>query len=114
MSHFAQVIDGIVQKVITAEQDFVNQLPNPIEWIQTSYNTHGNVHTLGGTPLRGNYAGVGHTYDSVNDVFYSPQPFPSWSLNTSTWTWSAPVAYPVDGKQYWWDESITNWVEVPQ
>lgn len=87
MSHFAQVVNGTVQQVIRAEQDFINTLPNPTEWIQTSYNTYGNVHRNGGTALRGNYAGIGFTYDATNDVFYAPQLTPTSVLNTTTWLW---------------------------
>jgi hypothetical protein len=114
MAHYAKVNNGIVERVIVAEADFFNTFvdSSPGTWIQTSYNTHGNQHKLGGTPLRGNYAGIGFTYDATNDVFYAPQPFPSWVLNESTWLWEAPVAYPTDGKEYSWDESITNWKEV--
>jgi hypothetical protein len=113
MSHFAKVTDGKVTQVIVAEQEFFNTFvdSSPGTWIQTSYNTHGNQHP-NGTPLRGNYAGIGYTYDLVNDVFYAPQPYPSWTLNNTTWTWEAPVAMPTDGKQYKWNESITNWEEV--
>ena len=113
MSHFAKVVDGKVTQVIVAEQEFFNTFvdSSPGTWIQTSYNTHGNQHP-NGTPLRGNYAGIGYTYDSVNDVFYAPQPFPSWILNNTTWLWEAPVAYPTDGKVYKWNESITNWEEI--
>jgi hypothetical protein len=81
-------------------------------WIQTSYNTHGNQHKLGGTPLRGNFAGIGYTYDSENDVFYTAKPFDSWTLNETTWLWECPVAYPTDGKRYTWNESTTSWDEV--
>jgi hypothetical protein len=114
MAHYAKVNNGIVEKVIVAEVDFFNTFvdSSPGTWLQTSYNTHGNQHKLGGTPLRGNYAGIGFTYDATHDVFYAPQPFPSWTLNESTWLWEAPVAYPTDGKLYKWDESITNWKEV--
>ena len=113
MSHFAKVTDGKVTQVIVAEQEFFDTFvdSSPGTWIQTSYNTHGNQHP-NGTPLRGNYAGIGYTYDSVNDVFYAPQPYPSWTLNNTTWLWEAPVAYPTDGKQYKWNESITNWEEI--
>jgi len=113
MSHFAKVVDGKVTQVIVAEQEFFDTFvdSSPGTWIQTSYNTHGNQHP-NGTPLRGNYAGIGYTYDSVNDVFYAPQPFPSWTLNNTTWLWEAPVAYPTDGKIYKWNESITNWEEI--
>jgi hypothetical protein len=114
MAHYAKVNNGIVEQVIVAEADFFNTFvdSSPGTWIQTSYNTYGNQHKLGGTPLRGNYAGIGFTYDATHDVFYAPQPFPSWTLNESTWIWEAPVVYPTDGKLYKWDESITNWKEV--
>ena len=110
MSHFAKVENGIVNQVIVAEQEDVVSLNGT--WIQTSYNTFGNQHKLNGTPLRGNYAGIGYTYDSVNDVFYSPQPFPSWILNTTTWLWNAPVPMPNNGKYYRWDEATLSWVEA--
>jgi hypothetical protein len=113
MSHFAKVTDGKVTQVIVAEQEFFDTFvdSSPGTWIQTSYNTHGNQHPEG-RPLRGNYAGIGYIYDSVNDVFYAPQPYSSWTINNTTWLWEAPVAYPTDGKVYKWNESITNWEEV--
>ena len=114
MSHFAKVFNGKVVNVIVAEQEFIDALVDSYDgkWIQTSYNTIGNQHILGGTPLRGNYAGIGYTYDSVNDVFYAPALYPSWILNNNTWLWEAPIAIPNDGKFYIWDESIINWVET--
>jgi hypothetical protein len=113
MSHFAKVVDGIVTQVIVAEQEFFDTFvdTSPGAWIQTSYNTQGNQHPEG-RPLRGNYAGIGFTYDATNDVFYAPKPFNSWILNESTWLWDAPVAMPNDGKVYTWDEETTNWKEV--
>jgi hypothetical protein len=113
MAHYAKVNNGIVEQVIVAEADFFNTFvdSSPGTWIQTSYNTYGNQHPEG-RPLRGNYAGIGYTYDATNDVFYAPQPYLSWTLNESTWLWEAPVTYPTDGKRYIWDESITNWKEV--
>jgi hypothetical protein len=113
MSHFAKVTDGKVTQVIVAEQEFFDTFvdSSPGTWLQTSYNTRGNQHPEG-RPLRGNYAGIGYTYDSINDVFYAPQPYPSWILNNTTWLWEAPVAMPTDGKKYKWNESITNWEEV--
>ena len=113
MSHFAKVTDGKVVQVIVAEKEFFDTFvdSSPGTWLQTSYNTHGNQHPEG-RPLRGNYAGIGYTYDATNDVFYSPQPYPSWILNNTIWLWEAPVAYPTDGKDYRWNESITNWEEV--
>jgi hypothetical protein len=113
MSHFAKVVDGKVVNVIVAEKEFFDTFvdSSPGTWIQTSYNTHGNQHPEG-RPLRGNYAGMGYTYDAINDVFYAPQPFTSWILNNTTWLWEAPVAMPDDGKIYTWDEETTNWKEV--
>lgn len=113
MSHFAKVVDGKVTQVIVAEPEFFDTFvdSSPGTWIQTSYNTHGNQHPEG-RPLRGNYAGIGYTYDATNDVFYAPKPFDSWVLNESTWLWEAPVAMPDDGKVYEWDEATTNWKEV--
>ena len=70
-------------------------------WIQTSYNTRGNkYYNADGSEgdqskkLRGNYAGIGYTYDEDNDMFFSPQPHASWSKNTSTAQWQAPITYP--------------------
>jgi hypothetical protein len=117
MSHFAQIEDGVVTQVIVAEQDFIDTQDG--EWVQTSYNTRGGKHydpdtgeEDSGTPLRKNYAGVSYIYDSVKDAFYTPQPYPSWTLNDTTCLWEAPVAYPDDDKRYSWDEDTTSWVEV--
>ena len=120
MAHFAKVCDGKVVQVIVAEPEFFNTFvdSSPGEWIQTSYNTRGGIHydqdgnPDGGVALRGNYAGIGFTYDRTNDVFCAPSPFPSWTLNTTTWTWEAPVPMPTDGKIYSWNEETQNWVEV--
>lgn len=109
MSHFAKIENGIVTQVIVAEQDFIDTLEG--QWIQTSYNTFGNQHKLSKTPLRGNFAGLGYTYDETNDVFYAPKPYPSWILNQSTWLWDAPTPMPTDGKIYKWDEDTLSWKE---
>ena len=113
MSHYAKVNNGIVVNVIVAEEDFFKTFvdSSPGEWIQTSYNTLGNKHLLGGTPLRGNYAGIGYIYDRTNDVFYAPQPYPSWTLSNQTWLWESPIPYPSDGKAYTWNEQTLSWVE---
>ena len=114
MSHYAKVTDGKVTQVIVAEADFFTTYVDstPGQWIQTSYNTIGNQHTQGGTPLRGNYAGIGYTYDAQHDVFYAPQPYASWTLNQSTWTWESPVAMPTEGGPYSWDEATTSWKQI--
>lgn len=113
MSHYAKVVDGKVTQVIVAEADFFNTFvdSSPGAWIQTSYNTHGNQHPEG-RPLRGNYAGIGYTYDPVADAFYAPQPYASWVLSPLTFLWEAPVAMPADGKAYEWDEATTSWKEL--
>jgi len=111
MSHFAKIEDGVVTTVIVAEQDFINTQAGT--WVQTSYNTYGGQHRLGGTPLRKNYAGIGYIYDSTRNAFYKPQPYPSWTLNETTCLWEPPVVYPSDGKDYAWKESTTSWVAYP-
>lgn len=100
MAHYAQVINNIVHSVIVAEQDFIDTLPNPEQWIQTSYNTRGGVHYNSETnepsedqskALRYNYAGIGFIYDSTHDAFYAPEPEPingeTYILNLNTFTW---------------------------
>jgi len=99
MTHFAEVIDGIVTRVIVAEQDFIDDLPNKEQWIQTSYNNN----------IRKNYAGVGYSYDEVRDAFIPPKPFDSWTLNEETCNWEAPTPYPDDGQVYSWDET-EGWI----
>jgi hypothetical protein len=115
MAHFAKVVDGVVTQVIVAEPEFFQTFvdSSPGEWVQTSYNTFGGEHKLGGTPLRKNYAGIGFTYDRVLDAFIPPKPFASWLLNEDTCLWDAPLAYPTDDKDYRWNEATLNWVEIP-
>lgn len=79
---------------------------------RTSYNTRQNQHLEGKQPFRGNYAGIGFTYDEENDVFIPQQPYSSWTLNTETWSWDAPTSCPSDGKAYAWDENTRNWIEI--
>ena len=81
-------------------------------WVQTSYNTRGGVHSLGGTPLRKNYAGKGYKYYSEHDLFAPPSPYASWVLNTSTGLWDAPTTVPTltdeqkaANKIYVWNET---------
>lgn len=107
MAHFAKVKKGIVTQVIVAEQEFIDNMVDnePGKWIQTSYNTLGGVHKLGGTPLRKNFAGIGFTYDEDKDAFIPPKPFNSWTLNETTCMWEPPVAYPTDGQSYRWNET---------
>ena len=78
-------------------------------WKQTSYNTKGGVHLLGGTPLRKNHAGKGYTYDEDRDAFIAPKPFNSWTLNEETCLWEAPVALPDTENRYNWNEETQQW-----
>ncbi len=114
MAHYAKVSDGLVTQVIVAEAEFFDTFvdSSPGEWIQTSYNTSGGVHSDGGVALRKNYAGAGMTYDSVRDAFIPPQPYNSWALNEDTCQWDSPIAYPTDDLMYSWDEDTTSWVEI--
>jgi hypothetical protein len=102
MSHFAEInSSNIVQRVLVAEQDFINsgKVGDSFLWVQTSYNNN----------FRKQFAGVGFTYDKANDVFISPQPFVSWTLDAS-FDWQPPTAMPDDGKMYNWNEETKKWI----
>lgn len=123
MAHFAQLNEtNIVVEVIVIANDVVNNLPFPeseplgiefcrslygqdTNWVQTSYNAS----------FRYNYAGIGYTFDPAtlpNGAFIAPQPYPSWTLNATTYQWEAPVPYPNDGKPYRWDEATQSWILI--
>ena len=120
MSHFAKVINGLVEEVIVAEQEIIDSglFGDPSLWIQTSYNTYGNVHygpgpnrqPDGGVALRGNYASIGSIYDAENDVFYAQQQFKGWVLNKTTWLWEPPIPRPIEGR-WRWDNNTEQWVD---
>ena len=99
--------NGVEQEAIGI--DFLTKLTGWSIWIQTSYNTHGGVHSSGGTPLRKNHAGIGYTYDEDKDAFIAPKTYASWILNETTCQWEAPTAYPINGKDYTWNETTTSW-----
>ena len=104
MSHFAKIDkDNIVTEVIVAEQDFINsgKVGDAFLWVQTSYNNN----------FRKQFAGIGCTYDKINDVFISPKPYESWTLDAS-FDWQPPTAYPDDGKRYNWNEDTQSWDET--
>tara|TARA_R100000458_G_scaffold11025_1_gene8769 strand:- start:1001 stop:1462 length:462 start_codon:yes stop_codon:yes gene_type:complete len=134
MAHYAFIdSDNIVVEVITGKnEDDTSVLPEGETWedhygsfregltcLRTSYNTHRNVHLSGGTPFRGNYAGIGMSYDSKNDMFLHPKPYESWVLDVATAGWKPPIDYPSDANQdldtsapvknYDWDESSESW-----
>ena len=127
MASFAKIENNIVTTVVSVvnevlkdsngieqEQLGINFLktlynePNAI-WKQTSYNTNGGVHSLGGTPFRKNHAGIGYTYDENRDAFIPQKHYNSWILNEQTCNWEAPVARPDDNNIYTWNEEILNW-----
>jgi len=135
MAHFAKL--GINSKVIGVEVvadadcknadniedetvgiQFLENIHGWPLWKKTSYNTQANIHSLGGTPFRKNYAGIGYTYDEDRDAFIPPKPYASWVVNETTCLWEAPVAYPSvieygdPAKKYEisWDETNTRWV----
>ena len=127
MAHYAFLNDNnLVTEVITGiDEDAKDDLPSEFDsWEEfyadfrgqtckrTSYNTIGNEHNDSGTAYRGNYAGIGYTYDASNDVFIASKPYASWTMDESTWTWEAPEAYPDDGKDYIWNENKEEWEEV--
>ena len=135
MAYFAEIdVFNIVTQVIKLnDEDTQDSDGNEVEsigaeylhnglggtWVRTSYNTNGGIHSDGGTPFRKNYAGIGFTYDSKKDVFYSPQPFPSWKLGESSCIWKPPVPCPYqyesDGGEeyqgYTWNEDTQSWDE---
>ena len=134
MAHFAKLgignkverVEKVSNDIATTEQagvDFLNNLygTNDI-WKQTSYNTRGGEHILGGTPFRKNYAGIGWKYDQYRDAFIEPKPYTSWTLNETTCLWESPIAKPLtynqghtdlDGNpildKYNWNETNQTW-----
>jgi len=126
MAHFAE-IDGtntVVRVLVVGDdedhrgQEFLaDDMGLDGTWVQTSYNTRGNVHygsdgePDGGTPLHMNYAGVGYTWDGTG--FAPPQPYPSWALDEN-YVWQPPTPMPDDGLLYEWDEDTTSWVEITE
>ena len=132
MAHFAKISEENIVLTVNAVDDgnaaseekgqaFLERVHGWPEhlWIKTSYNTLANTHKLGGTPFRGNYAGIGYTWDSENEIFWHPQPHASWTKDVSSASWVAPIAKPeltseqqtqndVDATHLWaytWDES---------
>ena len=127
MAHYAKVVNGIVEKVIVAEAEFFDTFvdDSPGQWIQTSYNTSANTHNSGDNSkaFRGNYAGIGYTWDEDNEIFWPKKPFASWVKDTTTATWKSPIgdAPALTAEQnsqneagthswgYNWDESGQSW-----
>ena len=113
MAHYAFLDENnIVTEVIVGidETELIEGLDTEI-WYgnfrgqtckRTSYNNN----------IRKQYAGIGFTYDAVNDVFIAPQPFASWFLNQN-FDWQPPTPKPTEGKWYW-DEDSLSWIELEQ
>lgn len=124
MAHYAFINDNnIVTQVIVGrdEDDLAEGVTSWEEYygarhgqtcLRTSYNTRAGEHSEGGTPFRGNYAGIGYTYNEALDAFIPPQPYPSWTLDESTYRWNAPTPYPEDGEAYVWNENQKVWEAV--
>jgi hypothetical protein len=139
MAHFAKISENnIVLNVLTLnDKDMSDENGNLSEllgqqylqkhnnwpahlWIQTSYNTINNEHKLNGTPFRGNYAGIGYIWDSVNNIFITSKPFNSWVLNLNKARWESPIGEEPQLteeersqlKKYSWNEEILNWVLI--
>lgn len=117
MSHFAKLNENNIVEFVTVGRQEDDGKETELSartgdrYVQTSYNTHGGTHLLGGTPLRKNFAGIGYTYDEIRDAFIPPKPFPSWILNEQTCLWEAPTPQPETG-QWWWNETKLEWVRV--
>jgi len=126
MASFAKLNNNIIERVESVVNEVIRD-SNGVEqeqlgiqflkslygqdtnWKQTSYNTNGGVHLLGGIPFRKNHAGIGYTYDLQRDAFIAPKPYNSWVLNETTCNWDAPITRPIDDNMYKWNEEILNW-----
>ena len=118
MAHYAYLDENsIVTQVIVGKDEG----EDGIDWEayygakRTSYNTHGGQHANGGTPFRGNFAGIGYRFDpdlGPDGAFIPPQPFPSWTLNADTALWDALTPMPAEGGPYRWDEDTLAWVQI--
>ena len=124
MAHYAFINDNniVTEVIVGINEDNTETLPEGFadweEWYgdfrgqtckRTSYNTIANTHSGDGTSFRGNYAGIGYTYDADNDVFIAPKPYDSWIIDEDTWSWKAPTPMPDDGNMYIWNEDTQSW-----
>ena len=109
-----QNADGIEDEEVGRQ--FLERIHSWPLWKKTSYNTMGGQHKLGGTPLRGNYAGIGMIYDEDNDLFVTSKPYASWVLNTAEARWQSPIGDAPELSEaeglthrYIWNESGQSW-----
>ena len=114
-----QNADGIEDEEVGRQ--FMERIHSWPLWKKTSYNTSGGQHKDGGTPLRGNYAGIGMTYDEDNDIFISAKPYASWVLDVPTASWKSPIgdAPALTAEQQSQNDAVThhwiyNWNESGQ
>lgn len=123
MAHFAEVDENniVVRVTVVPDdqehrgQDFMHELGLEGTWIQTSYNTYKNEHKYGKTPLHGNYAGIGWHWFPDEQIFLPPKPHPTWTVNTETATWEAPIPYDeTKHKGFMWDDDIEDWARPPK
>ena len=124
MAHFAKIGTGnIVLRVHTihnneapteeAGQEFLRTThKNKDTYKQTSYNTQGGVHLLGGTPFRKIMLEEIIHLMKLEMLCIPPRPYNSWTLNEDTCRWEAPTSAPEDGKEYEWNESTKSWDEI--
>jgi len=106
MAYYAKVVNKKVVNVIKANADFFDTFvdDSPGDWIEAFPDAGGD------SDKRYNFCGVEDNYNAVADAFYSAKPYPSWTLNTTTYTWEAPVATPSEPS--WWDEENNQWVSM--
>lgn len=121
MAHFCKLgVGNIIERVEVVSNDIAtteqageeflqNLYKDRAVWKQTSYNTRGGEHLLGGTPFRKNFASIGMSYDQQRDAFIPIKPYNSWILNENTCQWEAPISYPNDGQNYTWNETSKTW-----
>ena len=112
MAHYAFLDDSnIVTEVIVGidETEFIEGL-DPETWY-ANFRGQACKRTSYNGKIRFNYAGIGYTYDPIDDAFIAPKPYPSWVLNSKK-QWEPPIAYPTDGKLYGWNEEIGDWHEA--
>ena len=121
MGHYAKIEDGIVTEIIVSDSKEWCETNLGGTWVETSNTTFGGVNAnKNEEAIYKNYAGIGYTFDGIG--FAAPQPFPSWTLNSNTYLWEAPVAPPSDwvkpnmdlknNKMYDWNEEDLAWVEI--
>ena len=112
MAHYAFLNENnIVTEVIVGidETELIEGL-DPETWYE-NFRGQTCVRTSYNSKIRYNYAGIGYTYDPIDDAFIAPQPYKSWLLNSKK-QWEPPIAYPTDGKLYGWNEQSGEWLET--